>query len=420
MEFTALDILITFLCACSVPAVVNHYLRKPLFSSRLRQNVLFGGLMWLAFSWINEGYVYELLGIYSADSRVHWTSAVQAAELLSNGTWPFSSMIPVSNQGWRAYLMFFQLLGGGYQGATTLNAYAAFLGGLTLARAFARLFPPQGSRGEKWWLLVIFFPSTVFWTTCNLKEAFVYWGICQGVSVLPALQMTGVRVLTLPVLAGIGVMTFLRPHVAMIWLAAMAPTVLLQRRNRATIFTLVLISLPVTSLTLQSMLGQQASSGKAVFEQLAQQSANLSDPRQGSYIDYGPEGATFFVSGFTCVFFRPFPWQLRTFGVALSICETWGITLLIIRGWTVVGAYRRRLLLKSALVQTAIFAILLFSVLFTYMPNEGLIVRERVQVVPALLTLALVPYLLKRSYRIPVAPGEYPRVGPGRPGRGVT
>jgi len=52
---------------------------------------------------------------------------------------------------------------------------------------------------------------------------------------------------------------------------------------------------------------------------------------------------------------------------------------------------QEKLLLKSSLVQTAIFAILLFSVLFTYMPNEGLIVRERVQVVPALLALALLP-----------------------------
>jgi len=89
---------------------------------------------------------------------------------------------------------------------------------------------------------------------------------------------------------------------AMIWLAAIAPTVLLQRRNRATIFTLVLISLPVTSLALQSMLNQQVSSGKAVFEQLKQQSAGLADPRQGSYIDYGPKVRPFSCPG-SLVFF---------------------------------------------------------------------------------------------------------------------
>ncbi len=43
--------------------------------------------------------------------------------------------------------------------------------------------------------------------------------------------------------------------------------------------------------------------------------------------------------------------------------------------------------LKLSEVQVALLAALLFCVFFSYLPNEGLIVRQRVQAVPALLAL---------------------------------
>jgi hypothetical protein len=47
----------------------------------------------------------------------------------------------------------------------------------------------------------------------------------------------------------------------------------------------------------------------------------------------------------------------------------------------------------------SILAILMFSVIFTYLPNEGLLVRQRVQVVPGLLVLALLPFITETFLR---------------------
>ena len=55
--------------------------------------------------------------------------------------------------------------------------------------------------------------------------------------------------------------------------------------------------------------------------------------------------------------------------------------------------------LKLSEVQVAILASILFCIFFSYLPNEGLMVRQRVQAVPVLLTLVVLPRWQRRDFQ---------------------
>jgi hypothetical protein len=59
-----------------------------------------------------------------------------------------------------------------------------------------------------------------------------------------------------------------------------------------------------------------------------------------------------------------------------------------------------RLSLKLTEVRVAIVAAILFCIFFSYLPNEGLIVRQRVQAVPALLALVVLPRWQRKDIQL--------------------
>ena len=163
-------------------------------------------------------------------------------------------------------------------------------------------------------------------------------------------------------------------------------------------FTLVVVAeaLPFVERGLERTVGIELSSPTSAVEKLAaQQKGQLEAGAGGSKIGYGSEGAIFFLSGFTSIFFRPFPWEIRSLRVLISSAETWAVTILLIYGWLRLTPFERKLALKTPAIQAAILVCMVFSVFFTYLPNEGLMVRQRVQMIPALLVLSFFPLFLR-------------------------
>jgi hypothetical protein len=119
----------------------------------------------------------------------------------------------------------------------------------------------------------------------------------------------------------------------------------------------------------------------------------------GSAIEYETSGPIFFVSGFVSLFFRPFPWQLGSLRMVLAFLDTWVTTALLLGSiiWMIKPEGRPSLKLPE--VQVAILASILFCIFFSYLPNEGLMVRQRVQAVPALLTLVVLPRWQRRDFQ---------------------
>ncbi len=399
-KLNGVDITVCLFCVLLVPVVVKQYLRSPQFSRQFREFTIIGGMLWMAYSLINEDYIYGMLGVWRADSSWHWTMAMRAGEELNRGHWPFALPIPYSNSAYQALLAIsHHLTGVSWHGITTVNALFSFMGGLTLARAFRNCVPTVRVGNTIWWL-IIFFPSVVFWTTANLKEGLVYWGICQMLSALPAMRTRGVRGLSVPFFLGGLIVHILRPHILLIWLAGFASAAVLQSRNRIVVGAILLVAVPMCLFGLRQVTKKDFSSTRQIMEQLQTRHTDLDRGTQGSHIQYGEEGPIFLVSGLTCIFFRPFPWKINSLRVAISALETWALTILIVLAWLKADRADTRRLLRNPLVQATIVATLLFSVLFTHLPNEGLIARQRIQLVPGLLSLALLPMMITRYSRL--------------------
>ena len=222
----------------------------------------------------------------------------------------------------------------------------------------------------------------------------MYWGGCQVFSLVFSRRSSSIW-LNPGAIAGIFVMGMLRPHVCAIWLGSCVSVSLFQRGQR--IYALLFIAaLPLVQTGLSRTTGVDLTSPTAAIDQLAsRQSAQLESGAGKSRIDYGEEGAIFFVSGFTSIFFRPFPWEIRSFRVLISSLETWTVTLLMLFGWLRMTSFERGLALRTPAIQAAILVCIVFSIFFTYLPNEGLMVRQRVQMIPALLVLTFFPLFLR-------------------------
>lgn len=398
-DWSVADILITILLMMLVPSVVNHYLKATAFSRAFRRNVIMIGMAWLAYAWISENYVYSLLGLSRADGGVHWYRALNLAADIGRGMWSSGDSFPISNEAYVTYLAWLHYLTGATSiSAVSINAFFGLMGGLTLARVFVAGFVHV--RGiETWLYLVIFFPSSVFWTTSNMKEGFMYWGVCQILSFMPAISNNEIRTVRVSSIAGVAIAGILRPHVCAAWLMACAAVELLQRGKRVLVVLLLVTAIPFTLTGLERLTGAKVTSPELVVQRLSERASGLSDPTQGSTIDYGPEGSIFFVSGITAVFFRPFPWEIRSTRVLVNSIETWTLTLLIIFGWFKAGRVQRKWLVRMPTIRASVLAIMAFSVIFSYLPNEGLLVRQRIQVVPALLALAFFPFVTSNYLR---------------------
>jgi hypothetical protein len=382
----------------SVPAVVDWYLGSSGVSKLFRDVVILGGLVWICLAFFIEDYVYLMLGITRADAAIHWRAALEAVQKLDKGQWPFHRTVPLGNEAYVAYLTFLRMfLGATNYFAIALNGFLAFLGGLTLARALTRVFP-LGRGREKWLALLIFCPSTVFWTTSNMKEGLMYWAVCQMLAPLIEAPTKGRAPFSFMSIMGVGVAGIFRPHIAMIWVFAAAFVGLLLRGKKSWAIILILF-MPVVFLALRAFIGSSLMSPDEALAAMERQYRGLATCGAGSSINYGPGGPIFFVSGFLATFFRPLPWEINSFRTLIACAETWGLTILLILAWLQMTSYERRQLFRVPAVWVSILICLFFSVIFSYLPVEGLIVRQRVQMIPGLLVAALCPWLLREQIR---------------------
>ncbi len=84
----------------------------------------------------------------------------------------------------------------------------------------------------------------------------------------------------------------------------------------------------------------------------------------------------------------------------LAFLDAWVITILLVGSIIWMTKSEGRFSLKLSEVQVAILASILFCVFFSYLPNEGLIVRQRVQAGPALLALVVLPRWQRKDFQL--------------------
>jgi hypothetical protein len=109
------------------------------------------------------------------------------------------------------------------------------------------------------------------------------------------------------------------------------------------------------------------------------------------------------VTGLTLIFLRPFPHEINGVAGAMAALEIWFITALCVTGWMKMPSKKQILL--DPFTMTLLAATLFMAFFFSYMYNMGLMVRQRLHVLPAVIALAAIPHLLP-GRGLPVSGGD--------------
>ena len=406
------DIVVITTLVFLVPKLVNRYLWRYGFVRELRLVIVIGGLLWIVFSCCHE-IGYWVVGTADSDSHkfeAKWYPMI--VKYIESGN--YSELVKTLLTPGRFFYITYQGILYYYTGITVIsilaiNAFMAFWGGLTLTRliySFSSLQPP---RKDVLPLFLIFTPSIVFWSAANLKEALMYWSICQVLNfMMPTRTSKGENINFGLFVFGLCLGSLLRPHLIIIWFAA----VLIVKMRQPRFWKYLIVLMLLTPLFVPQF-GKRFNLAKfgtdpiaALFdykkaaemkhEQFVMRANSRGNIRSTFTYDEGLPIPIF--HGATNVMFRPFLWRIETLRSMLASLEIWTISLCIIFLWMRMTTLEWRTILCNPLVRVALLVSFPFFFFFTYTPNEGWIARQRVQMFPVLLIMFSMPLLQRRYY----------------------
>ncbi len=398
---TSMDLVFIGLLALLVPLLVEVYLKPPYVIPSAKRWVIMGGLLWLSYAVVAEPFS-RLLGAPWMDALVHAVTGQRLVAGFDTHGWSvLRDHYATGNKAYQCACALVMWTGASFISMAAISGFLAFWGGLILVRSFCTIGPFPANK-PLYLALTIFCPSVVYWGTMPLKESPMFWTSCVILSTCfrdPGQPF--VRKIPLVILA-LFVGSILRPVVTLGWaLAACAVGVLNSGHRMAAIATIA--CLPMLFAAFQSQIKSRLQLESAI-EVAEQQSANLGAiGDQGSLIEGEGGKPIFFVSGFVSAFVRPFPWDINSVRVLLGAVEVWGMTLLIVMAW--VGS-TWRIAFQAMRIPgfgVAVLGAAWMCALLSYYPNQGLVLRQRVQMIPALLALVLLPLLVKQSHLLKYA-----------------
>jgi hypothetical protein len=279
----------------------------------------------------------------------------------------------------------FSVIGPSLAGAMVLFAITAFWGQFFFYRAFVLAFPKANRRTAA--LLLFLFPSIVYWTSAFGKDALMMLAIGMiSYGIARRFDIKGWAT----ILLGLPLATMIRPHVgAFIAISLFASYLIADITYGRKIIGLKFLLFPFfvvtcivivmysrNSLELNSVEDARAMSEYSHLHNQIGGSAFGEDESIGARLVQAP-----------VLMFRPFPWEANNWTALLASLE--GLILLSLTLWQRVGLYR--LFLSARAIPLVIFAICfiaIFSAVFSVaLSNFGLLARQRVMVLPLVLTL---------------------------------
>ncbi|HEX2027222.1 MAG TPA: hypothetical protein VHF25_04405 [Nitriliruptorales bacterium] len=340
-----------------------------------------------------------------ADAVAYDVRAAELAPVLRGGSFDLDLGFPIPGTGFPVLLttMVYALIGPTRLGAFLMFAWLAFIGAVLFVRAF-RLALPDGDR-RRYTLAVLLLPSLLFWPASIGKESWLMLvlGVATyGTARIFARRRGGYLIVAL----GLCGLALVRPHVSV--LVAVALTVGYLRRRAARTsrpglaaqvvgLTLLLLGGMVLVRQTQRFFGVEELSVAAatdVFEDTRDRTA-----AGGSEFEASPVRSPLDLpAGLVTVLFRPFPHEAHNAQALLASLE--GLVLLALFATSA----RRlrglpRLAWRDPYVAFAVSFVLMFAVAFSNFGNFGLLVRQRVQVLPLALILMALPLRASATLR---------------------
>jgi hypothetical protein len=289
----------------------------------------------------------------------------------------------------------YTLIGPTIVGAFVLYSWLAFWGLYFCYRAFRTSIPDADYR--RYAALVLFLPSLLFWSSGIGKGAWMT--LCIGLALLGVARLISTTPrAVLPLLSGLGGSALVRPHITALLVVALVAGVLARRTVNANLLTPIVRVSTVGILVVCSAVMLSFAASFLKLDTLSLDS--VEQVRDTNLQNTGIGGSTFTAIAVrspldlpwaaTTVLFRPFLWEAKSLVILTSAVESFLLVLffaLTWRRWCQVP----RLLRRYPYVMTALVAVLLFVVAFSTVGNFGLVVRQRVMILPLLLIFLCLP-----------------------------
>ncbi|MGH9177592.1 MAG: hypothetical protein ACRD0N_03425, partial [Acidimicrobiales bacterium] len=282
-------------------------------------------------------------------------------------------------------------------------SWLAFLGMYFFFRAFETALP--GADRTRYAKLLFLFPTMIFWSSAMGKDAIMVFALgvgSFGAARLLRQERGGAAVLA----AGAVVALMVRPHMSLLLLCAVGLAVAVRRSAPSAVPGVKLVVLAALGLGTLAVAGKVAEfvgvdslNPSSVSEVLDETEENTLADNQGqgtgdtfgsSVERSGSRGPLHFPRHVVTVLFRPFLFEARNGPAMVAAAE--GTVMLAL----VVLARRRlvalpRLLRRHPYLLASLAYVIVAIYLFSSFRNLGLLARQRVQLLPALLVLLCPP-----------------------------
>jgi len=375
---------------------------------------------WLALALVTK-FVFSLIRYFvifrvykgEGDAGIYVEAAAELAKRIRLGLplHPLDHRInsfPVASQYMGDITGFLFYLTGASKYATfMIYGWFCFIGQLLACQALKIAVPE--ARYRRYVLLVLFLPSLLFWPSSAGKEAVMV--LCFGLCALGAAMLLGPRTNLwgfLPFLAGCWGAFMIRPHIAVMAIAALAaafgigavlgkggPAQGKQKTSSRAVRIVGLVLMVGIFFGASSQLGKllggddTTGGGGESATELLEKTAEQSSIGNSAFTPPMVNNPVKVPWGLASVLFRPFPWEANG-GSIIAAAESallGGLFVLsagrLLTLWTLL---RRR----TYLVFVLAFAIE-FAIGFSYIGNFGILARQRVMMLPAVLVLLALP-----------------------------
>jgi hypothetical protein len=327
-----------------------------------------------------------------ADMVIYFSHANAIVDKYSlTGEWTFlhpfwSNNFIVMLSSWLSFVF-----GPTCQGLMILFATLSYWGEYLFFRAYCIAFP--NGRHKAAALFMFFLPSIVFWAAAIGKDAVIFFFIgacCYGFA---KVMRTGGPTSFAIVLVSLGGVSLVRPHIAGMLALSLVCAYLLSQ-NRLGFFGMASKILGVPLLLFASVyFAVQASTFVDLkdLEQTQKVLGKVADDNNFGGSAFGGGSLPYRLAGAPFLLFRPFPWEVRSIPAAIAGIESFGLLLFV---------WRRREVVRSSLWNYRRNAFVLFLWIFTIefllifaaaMTNFGLLVRQRIMLLPVALIIILSP-----------------------------
>ncbi|MDC0935324.1 hypothetical protein OAS39_03480 [Pirellulales bacterium] len=255
----------------------------------------------------------------------------------------------------------------------------------------------------------IFIPSGLIWTSANLKEGPVLWGICVMLYFTVERAQFRRHIPLIRPICGALIVGLFRPQIACLWVAAIALLTIF--RLKRPVLGMAALGGVFGCLLLLKVAAPQlyaAITTDGVTSSLSQRYETLTDNDNLASRHFRNAKPIPIYTGTMLILFRPWPTEAVGAGELMASAE---VGLLALMGaWHWFGVKRPLALLRKPVTLAMLAALLLLGFYFSYMYNMGLVVRQRLMAFPAVLFLYNYP-LVAAALARPVAAVRRPAVG---------